>query len=230
MSNPGITGLVQHLRESREEIMSLWLETVLSTAHEAPAARGLTTLVLRDDVPRLLSEIERTIDGEETPKVEAEARDHGTQLFHQDLALLVDELSVRRLAEEVLAELAIDAVAEDLDLLVARLLDAGLLGVLDRGSRDDHDVRPQLTRGERDEHVVGVGVGAGDDRTCPRDPRLDEHGVVGGVALDEMQSQRRCDLAVLGILVDDHAVRASRAQVACDLAADAAEATHDVMV
>ena len=52
-------------------------------------------------------------------------------LLEEDLALVVDELAGRRLADEELAHAAEERVAEDLDLLVARPLDARTLAVLD---------------------------------------------------------------------------------------------------
>ena len=55
----------------------------------------------------------------------------GLTLLEKDLALVVDELAGRRLADELLLEAAEERVAEDLDLLVALLLEASLLVGLD---------------------------------------------------------------------------------------------------
>ena len=45
-------------------------------------------------------------------------------LLEEDLALVVDELARRRRADELALDLAVERVAEDLDLLVAHLLEA----------------------------------------------------------------------------------------------------------
>jgi signal transduction histidine kinase len=94
-----ITGLVQHLRESREEILRIWLADVLLAAHKSPAAQGLTTVHLRDHIPILLVEIEKTIAGEKTPGVEAEAREHGTERWGHGFVIdeMIWELSALRL-------------------------------------------------------------------------------------------------------------------------------------
>jgi hypothetical protein len=105
-----------------------------------------------------------------------------------------------------------------------------LLGVLDCGAGHDRDVRSQLARGERDEHVVRVGVRAGDDRAGPRDPGLDQHLVIGGVALDEADAQPLGAVAVAVVRIDHHVVGARAVQVAGHLAAHAAEAADDVVV
>ena len=85
-----MTGLIQHLRESREEIIRLWLETVVSTAHKSPTARGMAAVHLRDHIPALLEQIEATVADEGTPGVEADAREHGTQRWGQ--RFLIDEV------------------------------------------------------------------------------------------------------------------------------------------
>src|SRR5205823_3135784 len=76
-----------------------------------------------------------TVDRDLDPHLARDLLEHALvdllTLLQKDLPLFVDELSVRRLAEEVLAQLAIDAVAQDLDLFVARLLQARALHVLD---------------------------------------------------------------------------------------------------
>ena len=48
-----------------------------------------------------------------------------------------------------------------------------------------------------DEDVLGVRVRARDNRTGALDPGLDQHGVVGGVALDETYADRLGELPVL---------------------------------
>ena len=55
----------------------------------------------------------------------------GLALLEKDLALVVDELAGRGLTDELLLEAAEEGVAEDLHLLVALLLEAGLLVGLD---------------------------------------------------------------------------------------------------
>ena len=52
-------------------------------------------------------------------------------LLEEDLALVVDELAGRRRADELALDLTEERVAEDLDLLVAHLLEAHALVVLD---------------------------------------------------------------------------------------------------
>src|SRR5687768_3247543 len=91
--------LAQHLRQSREEIVSRWLETVLTTAHKAPAASGLDRVQLRDHIPTLVKEIEATLVGQATPRVESEARDHGTVRWEDGFEIdeLIWELSALRL-------------------------------------------------------------------------------------------------------------------------------------
>jgi signal transduction histidine kinase/ActR/RegA family two-component response regulator len=94
-----LTGLVQHLRASREEIVHRWLETVLTTAHKAPAARGLAQVHLRNHIPALLEQIETTVADEATPGVETEARVHGSQRWEHGFLVdeLIGELSALRL-------------------------------------------------------------------------------------------------------------------------------------
>jgi len=94
-----LSGLAQHLREGREEIVTCWLQTVLATAHKAPASRGLEQVALRNHIPLLLQEIEGAIAGEATPEVDAEAREHGTQRWGHGFFIdeIIGELSALRL-------------------------------------------------------------------------------------------------------------------------------------
>src|SRR4051812_3910967 len=94
-----LIGLAQHLREGREEIVTCWLQTVLATAHKAPASRGLQQVALRNHIPLLLQEIEGAIAGEATPEVDAEAREHGTQRWGHGFFIdeVIGELSALRL-------------------------------------------------------------------------------------------------------------------------------------
>src|ERR1035441_5064896 len=61
-------------------------------------------------------------------------------------------------------------------------------------------------------------------------PPLDQHLVLGGVALDEADPERLRAVAVAIVGVDHHVARPGGVQVAGHLAPDAAEAADDVVV
>ena len=99
-----------------------------------------------------------------------------------------------------------------------------------RGAGDDRDAGVELPGRQDDEDVLRVGVHAGDDRARPLDARVDERLVVRRAPLDEAHADVARLLGVLGALVDDDVALTGRAQVAGDLAADAAEAADDHVV
>jgi signal transduction histidine kinase len=128
--------LAQHLRQSREALVDRWLKTVLTTAHKAPAASGLDRVQLRNHIPTLLKEIEATLVGEATPKVEAEARDHGTVRWEDGFIIdeMIWELSALRLVllDEIERYVGAEGSLTPVEVVVAskRIVD-----VIDRTAR-----------------------------------------------------------------------------------------------
>ena len=102
-------------------------------------------------------------------------------------------------------------------------------GVVVVGARDDGEVRAQGAGGEGDEDVVGVVGDGGDQARRALDPRVDQHLVLAGVAVDDRQPLRGGLVERRLVDVDHHEGDALAPQVAGDLPPDAAVAAEDVV-
>ena len=90
--------LSNFLADRRERILTEWLEKVLAD-RGVPAADGLTLTQLKDHIPQLLDDLNRTLDDALNPEVKAKvagrAATHGYLRWQQnyDISQLIREIS-----------------------------------------------------------------------------------------------------------------------------------------
>ena len=120
---------LHHLDDARGQLVALG--EAVDLVAEVVLAEGHDLFELAD----LLRDLFHALDGQIRPVLVRDLGEDGVvehgALLDEDLALVVDELARRRQLAELLLDLAVERVAEDLDLLVAHLLETHALLILD---------------------------------------------------------------------------------------------------